>query len=123
MTTAAAQASTAYSYSLWYRSESNTETRDCPNEQAGGLPTAAERDRDLMRRVPALVAQGYTVYRVQRHVDCQTCRGVGTRSLAPKGWRKRTDPPWYMCKRIPCPACHGEPRTVESDTAVLEATS
>ena len=99
-----------YSYSLWYHPADSPTTRECPNEQSPGHATEAARDADMLQRVPQLEAQGYHVYRAERHSDCGRCSGIGEISIWPKHWRKRTPPPWFLHTHTTCPDCGGTPR-------------
>lgn len=70
-------------------------------------PTEAERDRALVEEGQKLEAQGYRVERVIREAFCVRCQGAGSVLVKPKGWRKKSAPPAFACRREACPACGG----------------
>lgn len=104
-----------YGYSLWYHPNDAPAEREISNEQGPGFPSEEQRDADLLKRVSQLEAQDYRVYRVACHVDCGRCQGTDSVRVPPKSWRKRSAPPWFMCKLVECPRCRGRGRTVERD--------
>jgi hypothetical protein len=118
-----------YGYSVFYRPVAAHLVGDTPDERpvsrlpsigGGWFPSEAERERHLARTVADLEEprQGYRVERVVREATCARCEGRGDVAQKPKGWRKKTAPPWFLCSRVPCPACAGRP-ALDSQTVDL----
>ena len=47
---------------------------------------------------------------VERFEHCARCYGTGQVRAKPRGWRKRTAPPWYLMRKVDCKNCPGERR-------------
>lgn len=114
MTEAAAR---AFGFTLYYRpvgpelvGPEGPDDRPVDRLPSCAFPTLAsepEREAELLKEAQRLEAQGYRVERVVRESFCGRCEGVGDIPVRPKGWRKKSAPPWYLMKRIACPACGG----------------
>jgi len=74
-----------------------------PNEE-----TAADRERSLARACGDLESQGYRIEAVERFEHCSRCHGTGKVRVKPRGWRRRTEPPWYLMRTVECEDCPGE---------------
>ena len=72
--------------------------------------TATARDRALARACKDLENQGYRIEAVERFEHCARCHGAGKVRVKPRGWRKRTAPPWYLMRTVDCQDCPGERR-------------
>ncbi len=72
--------------------------------------TATERDRSLTRACGDLESQGYRIENVERFEHCARCHGAGKVRVKPHGWRRRTQPPWYLMRTVDCKDCPGERR-------------
>ena len=115
-----------YGYTLFYRSVAEFLHTDgtldlrpvdqLPRVQAACQPTEALREQALLKDVVNLESprQGYRVERVERFRDCAQCEGTGKLRVRPKGWRKKTPPPWWACTPQDCGDCAGQGREVES---------
>lgn len=124
-----ADAPRVYGYSIFYRPVASFLVGDTPDERpveklprvgGGWFPTEAERERKLAETIADLETprQGYRVERVVRDAICARCEGRGEVTRKPKGWRRKTVPPWFMCTRTSCPACAGTP-TLDTQTVDL----
>ena len=81
--------------------------------------TATARDRALARRCKELESQGYRIEGVERFEHCARCYGTGKVHAKPRGWRKRTAPPWYLMRKVDCENCPGERRERTTMPAAL----
>ena len=72
--------------------------------------TAAGRERSLARACSDLESQGYRIEAVERFEHCSRCHGTGKVREKPPGWRRRTEPPWYLMRTVSCRNCPGERR-------------
>ena len=72
--------------------------------------TATARDRSLARACGDLESQGYRIEGVERFEHCARCQGTGKVRVKPRGWRRRTAPPWYLMRTVDCKDCPGERR-------------
>jgi hypothetical protein len=122
-----------YGYNIAYRpvadflvgTEPDTRPLDkLPWLGGGWFDTEAEREAKLAQTVTDLEAprQGYRVERVERVTVCGRCKGKGEITLRPKGWRKKSAPPWYLCRHEECPECHGKPELAREVTDLFVAT-
>lgn len=85
--------------------------------------SAAARDRSLARACCDLESQGYRIERVERLEHCARCYGTGKVRVKPRGWRRKTDPPWYMMRTVDCKNCPGERREhIENPASQPSAT-
>jgi hypothetical protein len=121
----------AFGFTLFYRPvgpELVTEpdlrpVAQLPSCQYSTRATEAERDQALVKEGQHLEAQGYRVERVVRESFCVRCEGAGTILVKPKGWRKKSAPPAFACRRQACPACGGggAEHIVQSVTTLVQA--
>lgn len=72
--------------------------------------TETTRDRSLARACGDLESQGYRIEAVERFEQCARCHGTGKVRAKPRGWRRRTEPPWYLMRTVECRDCPGERR-------------
>lgn len=101
-----------YGWDVWYTLQDDPRPiRDIPNMSSGGRPTEAAREVDLIETCGSLERQGYLIQRVERTSQCGRCHGVETIRIKPKGWRKKTPPPWWAMRSIPCPQCSAKMET------------
>ncbi len=111
MTTQATETSTReYGYTLWLRcsGEDDRPTDRLPITIMPAQPTERERTLDAACYITDLEArQGYHVERIENWSRCAACSGTGEQRVRPKGWRKRTPPPWFALKTVPCRTCAG----------------
>ena len=70
-------------------------------------PTEAAREAAVVSECQRLEAQGYRVEQLERWHTCRACQGAGSIAVKPKGWRKKTAPPWYTMRRQACADCGG----------------
>ena len=86
-----------------------------PVDRLPSLGIAAEdtetaRERSLARACGDLESQGYRIEAVERFEHCARCYGTGKVQAKPRGWRKRTAPPWYLMRTVECKDCPGKRR-------------
>lgn len=118
-----------YGYRVFYRPVAEHLVGDTPDERpvdklpqvfAGWFPDEPAREAALAKLVADYESprQGYRVERVVREAVCAHCEGRGDVLRKPKGWRKKTAPPWYLCVRVGCSVCDGR-QMLESQTVDL----
>ena len=50
----------------------------------------------------------YEIGPISYQETCDACDGTGQRMVKPKGWRRRTPPPRWMLRAVPCEMCQGK---------------
>lgn len=116
--TEAASSSRAFGYTLRYRpvgpdlvGPEGPDARPVdrlPSMSGPTVESADAREAAILSECRQLEAQGYRIERVERWNECRPCQGSGKIAVRPKGWRKKTAPPWYAMRRVACSSCGGE---------------
>ena len=81
-----------------------------PSLGIAGEDSADARERALARACRHLEDQGYRIEKVERFEHCAHCHGTGRIQVKPRGWRRRSEPPWYLMRTVDCRHCPGERR-------------
>lgn len=78
-----------------------------PSVSGPAAESADAREASLLSECRQLESQGYRIEQVERWSECRKCQGAGSVAIRPKGWRKKTPPPWYAMRRQACADCGG----------------
>lgn len=78
-----------------------------PSMSGPAAASADAREALLLSECRQLESQGYRIEQVERWNECKKCQGLGEIRVRPKGWRKKSVPPWYLLRSSPCPDCGG----------------
>lgn len=95
---------------ITYRTLGDTrDAKDCPVLGLPACKTEEELDREIERTCHNLMHQptepSYEILAVRRGTTCGRCQGSEKIRVRPKGWRKRSAPPWFLCREVSCPDC------------------
>lgn len=123
----------AYGFDMLYRPVATHLVGDTPDERpvdklpqvfVGWFDSETEREQMIAKLVADYETprQGYRVERIVRRTVCGRCTGRGEVLLNPKGWRKKTPPPWHLCRLVTCPDCAGRPVLSVEQTDCFAAT-
>lgn len=79
-----------------------------PQLGSGQLASEQDAEKWIARTCDELTHQPtpphYVILRIDREQACGRCGGSKRLRVKPRGWRKV---PWWMCKEVDCPQCHG----------------